>query len=319
MILGGFGAPLFLFLAGVSARAVGRIEVSQDRRFRCARGGRSQKRGWQIFGLAFLFRLQSYVLSGGYSAVSLLKVDILNVMGPAIALAAIAGTVAPTTTVGRAVTVRCDRRRDRDAHADRPHHATARLAARSARVVFPADSPGGPTSRCFPGRDSCSPAPRLASSGSPSRTRSRSDAAEFRLGWPRRCPGWRCWRYRGVVPAVHLRAVRVLDQLACVFLSPGRPHHAAAPARVISGSGALARQGRAAGALSRSWAGRRCSSTGSTSRWSMDSSAGRFSRALSLEMALVAYVLFSAFLLVLVLLEESAAGRRARSTQPLSN
>ena len=50
-----------------------------------------QKRGWQVFGLAFLFRLQSYILSGGYSAVSLLKVDILNVMGPAIAMAAIAG------------------------------------------------------------------------------------------------------------------------------------------------------------------------------------------------------------------------------------
>jgi uncharacterized membrane protein len=90
MILGGFGAPLFLFLAGVAAvlsaeskhRKTGDLEASWRA---------PERRGWQIFGLAFLFRLQSYVLSGGYSAASLLKVDILNVMGPAIALAAIAG------------------------------------------------------------------------------------------------------------------------------------------------------------------------------------------------------------------------------------
>ena len=45
----------------------------------------AERRGWQIFGLAFLFRLQSYVLSGFQNAVSLLKVDILNIMGPAMA------------------------------------------------------------------------------------------------------------------------------------------------------------------------------------------------------------------------------------------
>jgi uncharacterized membrane protein len=90
MILGGFGAPLFLFLAGVAAvlSAESKFRKSGDlgSSWRAA-----ERRGWQIFGLAFLFRLQSYVLSGGYSAASLLKVDILNVMGPAIALAAITG------------------------------------------------------------------------------------------------------------------------------------------------------------------------------------------------------------------------------------
>jgi uncharacterized membrane protein len=90
MILGGFGAPLFLFLAGVA------VVLSAESKFRrsgdFARSWQAaQNRGWQIFGLAFLFRLQSYVLSGGYSAASLLKVDILNVMGPAIALTAIVG------------------------------------------------------------------------------------------------------------------------------------------------------------------------------------------------------------------------------------
>ena len=90
MILGGFGAPLFLFLAGVA------VVVSAESKFRKtgdfgASWWAAQKRGWQVFGLAFLFRLQSYILSGGYSALSLLKVDILNVMGPAIAMAAVAG------------------------------------------------------------------------------------------------------------------------------------------------------------------------------------------------------------------------------------
>jgi uncharacterized membrane protein len=90
MMLGGFAAPLFLFMAGVAValsaesktRRTGDVESS----WRAA-----EKRGWQVFGLAFLFRLQSYILSGGYSAVSLLKVDILNVMGPAMAAAAITG------------------------------------------------------------------------------------------------------------------------------------------------------------------------------------------------------------------------------------
>src|SRR4051812_25284713 len=87
MILGGFGAPLFLFLAGVtlvlSAESKYRRTGDRVRSWRAV-----QKRGWQIFGLAFLFRIQSFVLTGGYSLIGLLKVDILNVMGPAIVLAA---------------------------------------------------------------------------------------------------------------------------------------------------------------------------------------------------------------------------------------
>jgi uncharacterized membrane protein len=91
MVLGGFGAPMFLFLAGVS------LVLSAESKFRktgdFARAWRAaQTRGWQVFGLAFLFRLQSYILTAGYSAMSLLKVDILNVMGPAIAVAAFAGS-----------------------------------------------------------------------------------------------------------------------------------------------------------------------------------------------------------------------------------
>jgi uncharacterized membrane protein len=90
MILGGFGAPLFLFLAGVAA------VLSAESKFRrtgdfAASWWAAQMRGWQVFALAFLFRLQSYVLSGAYSAISILKVDILNVMGPAISATALTG------------------------------------------------------------------------------------------------------------------------------------------------------------------------------------------------------------------------------------
>ena len=90
MILGGFGAPLFLFLAGVAVVLSAESKLRKTGDFEAAWWA-VQKRGWQVFGLAFLFRLQSYILSGGFSAISLLKVDILNVMGPAIAMAAIAG------------------------------------------------------------------------------------------------------------------------------------------------------------------------------------------------------------------------------------
>ena len=87
MLLGGMGAPLFLFLAGV---AVALAATARGRRWGDrSRGAASvQRRGWQVFGFAFLFRLQSLVLSPGTSLISLLKVDILNVMGPGIVAAA---------------------------------------------------------------------------------------------------------------------------------------------------------------------------------------------------------------------------------------
>jgi hypothetical protein len=47
-----------------------------------------QKRGWQIFGLAFLFRLQAFLLSPGSTVKGIFKADILNIMGPSIAVAA---------------------------------------------------------------------------------------------------------------------------------------------------------------------------------------------------------------------------------------
>lgn len=85
MIVAGFGAPLFLFLAGVS------VALSAGAKSR--RGGDDAaaaaaviKRGAWIFALAFLFRIQAWVLGWGPPR-TLLKVDILNVMGPSVAAA----------------------------------------------------------------------------------------------------------------------------------------------------------------------------------------------------------------------------------------
>jgi uncharacterized membrane protein len=85
--IGGLAAPIFLFLAGVS---VAMAASSRTRRSgnRAASAWSVQKRGWQIFGLAFLFRLQSWTLSPGATVKGIFKADILNIMGPSIAAAA---------------------------------------------------------------------------------------------------------------------------------------------------------------------------------------------------------------------------------------
>ncbi len=85
MLIAGMAAPLFLFLAGV---AISLSAASQMRRGAAppVAARRAEQRGWQLFRYAFLFRLQSFILGGFKSPRSLLKVDILNVMGPAIAV-----------------------------------------------------------------------------------------------------------------------------------------------------------------------------------------------------------------------------------------
>jgi uncharacterized membrane protein len=82
MVLGGFAAPLFLFVAGIG---VAMSAQSKARRLGDERAAARmvRNRGLQIFALAFLFRLQSLILSNG-EAWTLLKVDILNILGLAI-------------------------------------------------------------------------------------------------------------------------------------------------------------------------------------------------------------------------------------------
>lgn len=85
LIVGGFGAPMFLFLAGV---AIALSASAKLRRTGDHAGASSAviRRGFQLFGLAFLFRIQAWIL-GWSSPLALLKVDILNIMGPSIAAA----------------------------------------------------------------------------------------------------------------------------------------------------------------------------------------------------------------------------------------
>jgi uncharacterized membrane protein len=86
IILGGLGAPLFLFLAGVAIplSAASKLRKSGD----VSTATRAVvRRGLEIFGLAFIFRLQAWIL-GWSSPRALLKVDILNIMGPSIMAAA---------------------------------------------------------------------------------------------------------------------------------------------------------------------------------------------------------------------------------------
>jgi len=88
MILAGMGSVLFLVLAGV---AVALSAGSKLRRCGDAAAATRAvaRRGLEIFVLAFLFRLQAWILGWSHSPRDLLKVDILNIMGPAIVVTAL--------------------------------------------------------------------------------------------------------------------------------------------------------------------------------------------------------------------------------------
>ena len=84
VLLAGMAAPLFLFLAGVAGISLS--AASQIRRG-AARKPRSRRAARLAAApLSPSVRLQSFVLGGFKAPRSLLKVDILNVMGPAVAL-----------------------------------------------------------------------------------------------------------------------------------------------------------------------------------------------------------------------------------------
>lgn len=96
-MLGGFAAPLFLWLAGLS------LVLAAERTFHRT-GSRSTateaivRRGAEIFILAFLFRLQAFVVSPGSWLVTIFRVDILNVMGPAIAVTGLVWGIAGSSS-----------------------------------------------------------------------------------------------------------------------------------------------------------------------------------------------------------------------------
>jgi uncharacterized membrane protein len=88
MIIGGAGTTLFLFLAGVAVAlsAASKLRRTGDMD---AAARAVAWRGLEIFALAFVFRVQAFFLGWSHRWLDLLKVDILNVMGPSIAVAAL--------------------------------------------------------------------------------------------------------------------------------------------------------------------------------------------------------------------------------------
>jgi uncharacterized membrane protein len=88
MLVGGAGTILFLFLAGVT------LALSAGSKLRrtgnaAAAAQAVALRGLEIFALAFVFRLQAFFLGWSGRWLDLLRVDILNIMGPSIAAAAL--------------------------------------------------------------------------------------------------------------------------------------------------------------------------------------------------------------------------------------
>ena len=82
--IGGFAAPLFLFLAGVAIPFA--ISARQRRGDSVAAAAWSvQKRGWEVFGIAHLFRFQSFLLNPTATWSSIFRPDILNILGLGLA------------------------------------------------------------------------------------------------------------------------------------------------------------------------------------------------------------------------------------------
>jgi len=91
-ILGGFAAPFFLWLAGVS------LVFAAERGGTRGAGVRAvARRGLEIFVLAFLFRVQGLLVTPGGPLLMIFRVDVLNVMGPAIVAAALVWGIARST------------------------------------------------------------------------------------------------------------------------------------------------------------------------------------------------------------------------------
>jgi uncharacterized membrane protein len=95
VLIAGYGAPIFLFLAGITLMlaAGGRLRKGLNL---SATTRAVLRRGTWILALAFLFRLQSFLISGGRFPQALLKVDILNVMGVSMLAAALGWGAAST-------------------------------------------------------------------------------------------------------------------------------------------------------------------------------------------------------------------------------
>ena len=97
-VLGGFAAPLFLWLAGLSLVLSGEALLRQGTDRRQA-WQRLVQRGLEVFILAFLFRANSFLFNPGGAALTLFRVDILNVMGPAMVVTGLLWAVSRSRTL----------------------------------------------------------------------------------------------------------------------------------------------------------------------------------------------------------------------------
>jgi uncharacterized membrane protein len=81
----GLASPLFLFLAGV-ATALSAASKGRDESGHVAGARLARRRGWEIFGLGLVFRVQAQLLGLG-PLQNLFKVDMLNIMGLSMVMA----------------------------------------------------------------------------------------------------------------------------------------------------------------------------------------------------------------------------------------
>jgi uncharacterized membrane protein len=87
IFLGGMGTTLFLTLAGVAVALSAGSKLWRTRD-PAAASAAVARRGLEIFALAFVFRFQAWILGWSHTPSDLLKVDVLNIMGPSIVVAA---------------------------------------------------------------------------------------------------------------------------------------------------------------------------------------------------------------------------------------
>jgi uncharacterized membrane protein len=95
IVVAGYGAPIFLFLAGMTLMLAAGSRLRKGLPRRDVIHAAVRRSLW-ILLLAFLFRLQSLAISGGRFPESLLKVDILNVMGVSMLFGAVGWAAAAT-------------------------------------------------------------------------------------------------------------------------------------------------------------------------------------------------------------------------------
>ena len=94
-ILGGFAAPLFLWLAGLAV-VLAATRLAERGASRRSAVDMICRRGLEIFILAFLFRVQGFIVTPGSHVVTIFRVDILNIMGPSIVVAGLVWGLART-------------------------------------------------------------------------------------------------------------------------------------------------------------------------------------------------------------------------------